>query len=56
MDTIRDSHTRLNKSERERQLLYDITYGTNKPIYTIETDLDMANRLVVAKGVGREGA
>ena len=34
----------LNKSERERQIPYDITYmwnlkhGTNEPIYKTETD------------------
>ena len=44
------------KSERERQIPYDITYmqnlnyGTNEPIYKTETDTDTKNRLVVAKG------
>ena len=39
------SHTKWSKSERERQILYDITYiwnlkfGTNKPIYETEADL-----------------
>ena len=38
MDGIRDSHTKWSKSERERQIPYDIIYmwnlkyGTNEPI------------------------
>ena len=41
MDATRDYHT---KSERERQIPYDITYmynlkyDTNEPIYETETD------------------
>ena len=44
MDATRDSHTRQSKSEREKQIPYDITYmwnlnyGTNEPIYKTETD------------------
>ena len=59
MDATRDHHTKWSKSERERQIVYDITYmwslkcGTNKPIYRIEIDSDIENRLVVAKGEGR---
>ena len=40
----RDPHTKWSKSERERQIPYDITYlwnlkyGTNEPIYKTETD------------------
>ena len=48
-------------SERERQIPYDITYmrnlkyGTDEPIYKTETDSDIENRPVVAKGEwGRE--
>ena len=43
MDATRDYHTKLSKSERERQI-YDITYmwnlkyGTNEHIYKTETD------------------
>ena len=43
MDATRDSH-KWNKSERERQIPYCITYiwnlnyGTNEPVYKIETD------------------
>ena len=50
------------KSERERQIPYDITYmqnpkcGTNEPIYKTEADSDIENRLMVAKGeVGGSG-
>ena len=44
MNGIIDYHTKWNKSERERQIPYDITYiwnlkhGTNEPIYEKETD------------------
>ena len=43
MDATKDYHIKLNKSERERQISYDITYmwnlkyGTNEPIYKTET-------------------
>ena len=30
MDTTRDSHTKWSKSERQRQIPYDITYGESK--------------------------
>ena len=60
MDATRDSHTKWSKSERERQIPYDITYiwnliyGTNEPIFRIETDsTDMESRLVVALVGGR---
>ena len=44
MDVTRDYHTKWSKSERERQIPYDIThmwnlkYDTNEPIYKTETD------------------
>ena len=44
MDAPRDYHTKWNKSERERQISYAITYmwnlkyGTNEPIYKTKTD------------------
>ena len=56
MDRTRDSHTELSKSERGRQIPYDITYiwylihGTNEPSHRRRTDLE--KRLVVAKGEG----
>ena len=43
MDATRDSHTKCSKSERERQILYDITYiwnliySTKGPFHRKET-------------------
>ena len=43
MDGPRDNHTKRSKSERERQIPYEITYtwnlkyDTNELIYTTET-------------------
>ena len=45
MDGPRDYHTKWSKSERERQMSYDITYmwslktDANELIYKTETDL-----------------
>ena len=58
MDGIRDSHTERSKSERERQIPYDITYmwnliySTNEPFHKKKKIMDLENRLVVAKGEG----
>ena len=47
LDTTTDYQTKWSKSERERQIPYNITYvwnltyGTNEPIYKIETDLQI---------------
>ena len=55
MDATRDYHNKWSKSERERQISYDITcvgnikYGTNEPTYKTERDSDIENRLVFAK-------
>ena len=44
MDGPRDYHAKWSKSEREKQILYDITYmwnlnyGTKELIYEAETD------------------
>ena len=44
MDATRDYHTKWSKSERGRQIPYDITYmwilkyDTNEPIYETETE------------------
>ena len=44
MDETRDYHTKWSKSDRERQIPYDVTYmwnlkyGTNESTYKIETD------------------
>ena len=47
---------------RERQILYDITYmwnlenNTNESTYKTETDTDIENKLMVTEGEGgREG-
>ena len=46
----------LSKSERERQIPYDITYiwnliySTNEPFHRKKKLMDLENRLVVAKG------
>ena len=59
MDATRDSHAKWIKSERERQIPYDIIYvgnliyGTNEPIYGKERDIE--TRIVVAKGRGEGG-
>ena len=43
-DGPRSNHTKRSKSEKERQIPYDITYmwnlkyDTNEPIYKTETD------------------
>ena len=55
MDATRDSHTKWSKSERERQIPYDITYmwnlkyDTNEPIYETQGHREQA----VVAGVGR---
>ena len=44
MDGTREYHTEWSKSNRERQILYDITYmwnlknNTNKFVYEVEAD------------------
>ena len=44
MDATTDYHTKWSKSERDRQIPYDVTfmwnlkYGTNDTIYTTETN------------------
>ena len=59
MDATRDYHTKWSKSERERQIPYDITYmwnlkyDTNEPIYKTETDSDI--EICGYQGGGREG-
>ena len=58
MDGPGDYYTKRSKSERERQRPYDIIYmwnlkyDTNELIYKAETDSDIENNLVVAKGEG----
>ena len=56
VDGPRDYHTKWSKSERERQILHDITYmwnlkyDTKELIYERETDSDIENKLMVTKG------
>ena len=44
MDVTRENHANCSQSERERQIMYGVTYmwnlkyGTNKPIYKTEAD------------------
>ena len=52
----RDDHTKWSKPDREKQILYDITYmwnlknNTNECICKTETDSDIENKLVVTEG------
>ena len=56
MDGTRDSHTEWSKSERGRQIPYDITYIWNLIYGTEKKIMDLENRPVVAKGEkGRVG-
>ena len=63
MSANRDYHTEWSKSERERQVPYDITYMgnlkycTSESIYKTETLTDLEVKLVVAKWgyKGRDG-
>ena len=58
MDGTSGSHADWSKSERERQIPYDIAYiwnlrySTNEPFHRKEKIMDLENRLVVAKGEG----
>ena len=58
IDVNRD--TKWGKSERQRQMPYDITYmwnlnyGTNESVYRAETDSDVENSIVVAKCGGKK--
>ena len=61
MDATRVYHIKWSKSENERQKPYDTTYmwnlkyDTDEPIYERETDSNIENRLVIAKGEGVGG-
>ena len=61
IDATRDYHTKWSKSERERQIPYDITYmwnlkyDTNEPIYETHSQTKKANLwLPRGKGVGEK--
>ena len=60
MDGPGDYHTKWNKSDRERQIPYGITYmwnlkyDTNEPIYETETDSQRTDLwLPRGRGVGK---
>ena len=56
MDGLRDYHAKWGKSDRERQISYDITYmwniknDTNGLIYKTETHSHLENKPMVTKG------
>ena len=58
IDGSRSCHAKWSKLERERKILYDITYmwnlkyDTNEPINETERDPQIENRFVDAKGEG----
>ena len=58
IDTTRGYHTKWSKSERERQIPYDITYVESKIwhnyLWNRNRFTEIENRHVVAKGVGGE--
>ena len=63
MDGPRDDHTKRSKSDRERQISYDITHmwnlknDTNELTYNTETRLeDFKNKLMVTKRESGGGA
>ena len=55
MDEPRDDHTKWSKTDRERQISYDIAYmwnlkkkkSINELIYKIERPTDIENKLMV---------
>ena len=61
MDATRDDHTKWSKSDRERQIPYDITYmwnlkyDTNEPIYKTNWVTDVENKLWLPRGKGVGG-
>ena len=61
MDGPRDCHTEWNKSERERQIPYDITYmwnlkyDTNELTYETETDSQIKRTDLCCQGRGCGG-
>ena len=61
MDGPRDYHTKWSKSDRERQISYDITYIRNlkkkwyKRTYLQNRLTDLENKLMVTEGEGLVG-
>ena len=58
LDGLEGHYAKWNKSDRDRQISYDITYmwnlnyDTNEFIYKTETDSNIENKLMVTKGGG----
>ena len=58
IDGPRNYHTKLRKTEREKQILYDTTstwnlkYDTNALIYETERLGEVENKFIVTKGGG----
>ena len=54
MNGPRDYHTKRSKSDRKRQVSYDITYMWNQKNYINDliskTEIDIKNELMVTKG------
>ena len=61
MDGPRDYHTKWSKSDRERQISYDVTYMWNLKKYkwtylqNRNRPTDIKNKLMVTKGERGEG-
>ena len=59
MNGLRDYCTKWSQSDRERQLLYDITYAwnlkNNTNGLTKQKQTHIENKRMVTKGEGREG-
>ena len=58
MDGPRDYDTKWSKSERERQISYDVAYmwnlkNKNELIYKTKIDSDIENKLMVTRGESR---
>ena len=60
MNGPRECHTELSKSEREREILYDIPYmwnlkrnDTHELTYKAERDSQTKNKLISAQGKGK---
>ena len=60
MDRPKDYHAKWSKSDREKQISYDIAYmwnlkenDTNELIYKTEIDIDVENEHMVTKGERR---
>ena len=53
MDTTRDKYAKWSQKEKDKYYItyvWNLKYGTSKPIYKSEADSQTENRLVTAKG------